>query len=84
MRTDITGDRAAVARLAVDRIRCTGHGICGETLAGRVRLDEWGYPIVLDDTVPADEADQAIALCPARALYLRAEPPSSVGAMVVR
>ena len=30
--------------LAVDRIACTGHGICAGPLPDEVGLDEWGYP----------------------------------------
>ena len=56
--------------IAVDRIACTGHGVCAQLLAG-VTLDEWGYPVVHDATVTADEATTAIRLCPARALYRR-------------
>lgn len=56
--------------LAVDRIACTGHGVCAQLLA-QVRLDEWGYPIVDHATVPTVDADVAIRLCPARALYRR-------------
>ena len=58
-------------RIAVDRVACTGHGACAGLLPAQVRLDQWGYPIVLDERV--DETDGAIAvrLCPARALYLR-------------
>jgi len=29
-------------RLAVDRVACSGHGVCAQLLAG-VTLDEWGY-----------------------------------------
>ena len=63
-------------RVAVDRVACTGHGVCAQLLAG-VALDEWGYPVVTDDRVdPADPlameaVDAALRLCPARALYLR-------------
>jgi ferredoxin len=60
--------------LAVDRIACTGHGVCAQLLS-QVRLDEWGYPIVDDPAVPLDEARTAIRHCPARALYLRQAPP---------
>ncbi|WP_020141548.1 ferredoxin [Terracoccus sp. 273MFTsu3.1] len=60
-------------RLAVDRVACSGHGVCAQLLAG-VTLDEWGYPVVADDRVGEDGravADTAVRLCPARALYLR-------------
>jgi ferredoxin len=30
--------------LVVDRIACTGHGICASLLPDAVTLDEWGYP----------------------------------------
>lgn len=59
------------ARIAVDRVRCSGHGICAQTLGGSITLDEWGYPIVADDRVNSAEAKLAVKLCPARALYLR-------------
>ena len=60
--------RNRAPRLLVDRISCTGHGICAQLLPGRFALDEWGYPIVHDDHPSADEGDTAIRLCPARAL----------------
>ena len=62
------------SRLAVDRVACTGHGVCAQLLEG-VTLDEWGYPVVAPETVEGPEghavAETAIRLCPARALYLR-------------
>ena len=60
--------------LAVDRIACSGHGVCAQLLR-QVRLDEWGYPIVDDPAVPLADARTAIRHCPARALYLRHAPP---------
>lgn len=56
--------------LRVDRIACTGHGVCAALLPGDVQRDEWGYPIVVNDLVDAQAAGEAIRLCPARALYL--------------
>lgn len=58
-------------RIAVDRVLCTGHGVCAQTLPGSIALDEWGYPILRGENVAADAAALAIKLCPARALYLR-------------
>jgi len=62
------------SRLAVDRVACTGHGVCAQLLDG-VTLDEWGYPVIAPETVEGPEghavAETAIRLCPARALYLR-------------
>ncbi|MBK6885579.1 MAG: ferredoxin [Tetrasphaera sp.] len=62
---------AGAPRIGVDRVACSGHGICAQTLADVVGLDEWGYPIVADRPVEAKDADLAVKLCPARALYLR-------------
>ncbi|MFF0708574.1 ferredoxin [Gordonia sputi] len=59
------------SRLAVDRIACDARGLCALVLADHVRLDEWGYPIVDDDQVPADAGATAIRLCPSRALRWR-------------
>jgi ferredoxin len=55
--------------LRVDRIACTGHGVCAGVLPHNLELDEWGYPIVRDPSVDPAEAATAIRLCPARALY---------------
>ncbi len=65
---------AAEPRLAVDRVACSGHGICAQLLSG-VRLDEWGYPVVDAERVARADGPDAVAtavrLCPALALYLR-------------
>ena len=63
------------SRLQVDRIACTGHGICAELLPERIRLDDWGYPII--DGSPVDsrlmqDVRRAITACPALALRLEA------------
>ena len=54
--------------LAVDRIACTGHGICASLLPEDVTLDEWGYPVVSASVVDSEMGEVAIRLCPARAL----------------
>lgn len=66
----------AVARriLAVDPISCDGRGICAELLPQWIRLDDWGYPVIKADVVPAEllaRARWAVANCPALALSLR-------------
>ena len=53
--------------LTIDRIACTGHGICASLLPD-VTLDEWGYPVVPASVVDPEIGDVAIRLCPARAL----------------
>ena len=62
-------------RLEIDWTRCDGHGLCAALLPGRIGRDEWGYPLIADQTVrSADEADvrRAVAACPALALRLSA------------
>jgi ferredoxin len=60
--------------LHVDRILCDGHGLCAELLPELIRLDDWGYPIVRPDPVPARldaHARRAVAACPLLALRLQ-------------
>jgi ferredoxin len=60
-------------RLRVDPIRCEAYGICAELLPELVELDEWGYPIVDGQPIPAAllaQAREAVALCPRLALTL--------------
>nr|WP_210743651.1 ferredoxin [Nocardia cerradoensis] len=54
--------------LAVDRIACTGHGICAHVLPEQIVLDEWGYPVLTDAEPDPALATEAIGLCPAAAL----------------
>lgn len=60
--------------LRVDRIACTGHGVCATLLEGRFRLDREGYPIVDEPRVGRPDGDTAIRFCPARALYWSDRP----------
>jgi ferredoxin len=69
-----TADARTRAELRVDRIACTGHGICATLLEGRVRLDPQGYPVVDEPRVPRDVGDLAVRMCPARALYWSDRP----------
>jgi ferredoxin len=62
-----------MTRLEVNPIACRGFGLCGELFPERVRLDEWGYPIIDSRPLGADlieHADRAVAECPAMALRL--------------
>jgi ferredoxin len=64
-------------RLRVNPVACSGHGICAELLPELVTLDEWGYPILTGDPVPADlthQARRAVRDCPALALLLTDAP----------
>ena len=60
-----------VVHLAVDRVACTGDGVCAALLDGWV-LDPEGYPVVLDDRASPAEAATVERMCPARAIYPRA------------
>ncbi len=73
-----TGVEPAV-HVAVDRIACDGRGLCAELLPERIRLDEWGYPVL--DPTPLSGADRrharrAVRLCPRLALRLVSEIPT--------
>jgi ferredoxin len=62
-------------RVMVDRIACTGHGLCAELFPEHFALDEWGYPIQSREPVRRDHlahARRAVAACPALALRLEA------------
>ena len=60
--------------LKVDPIACTGHGMCAELFPELIELDDWGYPIVLNDgVVPPrleDHAHRACEFCPTLAVRL--------------
>ena len=61
------------ARIVVDPIGCAGHGVCAELLPERIRLDDWGYPIIDDAAVTEDlmaHAKRAAEACPKLALKL--------------
>jgi ferredoxin len=60
-------------RVSVNPIACRGHGLCAELFPERIRLDDWGYPIVDPEPVPknlARHARRAVAACPVLALAL--------------
>jgi ferredoxin len=66
-------------RLQVNPIACTGHGLCAELLPERVTMDEWGYPVISGEPVPAgleSLARRAVTDCPALALMLERIPRS--------
>ena len=60
--------------LSIDFITCDGLGFCAEELPENIRLDDWGYPIIMDDSVSGDEmkrARRAARACPVAALRLQ-------------
>ena len=60
-------------RIAIDRIRCDGHGVCAELLPEMIELDDWGYPVIDPRPVPDEllaHARRAVAGCPMLALRI--------------
>jgi ferredoxin len=59
--------------LKVNPIACEAYGYCAELLPELVTLDEWGYPVVNGDPVPAhlvELARRAARECPRRAFHV--------------
>ena len=60
-------------RLAIDRIRCDGYGMCAEMFPEGIELDDWGYPILRQGVIPDGLlllARRAVDVCPVLALRL--------------
>jgi ferredoxin len=49
--------------------------VCADLLPGRVVLDDWGYPVLLDRPADPDDEERAVRTCPARALYWSGRSP---------
>jgi len=70
-------------RLAIDRIRCDGYGMCAEMFPEGIELDDWGYPILRPGVIPeglVPLARRAVEVCPLLALRLSnvpSAPPSA-------
>jgi ferredoxin len=61
-------------QLTIDPIACDAYGYCAELLPEVITLDEWGYPIVPPDPIPArlmKAARRAMRDCPRNAITLR-------------
>lgn len=70
-------------QLRVNPIACSGHGLCAELLPELISLDEWGYPLLVDQPVAAGlagRARRAVRDCPALALLL--SEPSGASAEI--
>jgi ferredoxin len=68
---------ATGGRLRVDPIACDGRGLCAEVIPELIWLDDWGFPIIADDIVPArlcPAAAEAVRMCPKLALRLEPAP----------
>ncbi len=63
-----------VQHIAIDRIKCDGHGVCADLLPEMIQLDDWGYPIIAAGAVPQhllQHARRAVNSCPMLALRLQ-------------
>jgi ferredoxin len=61
------------SHLRVNPIACDAHGLCAELFPERITLDDWGYPIIKDGSVPPGLqalAQRAVDACPVLALRL--------------
>jgi ferredoxin len=70
-------------RLAIDRIRCDGYGMCAEMFPEGIELDDWGYPILRPGTIPdrlLPMARRAVDVCPVLALRLVDAPIAALTA----
>jgi ferredoxin len=62
--------------LSLNPILCDGFGHCAELAPDLVRLDEWGYPIIVSSPVPLsnlsalESARYAVRGCPRQALRI--------------
>ena len=70
-------------RITIDPVACDAYGYCAELLPEAIVLDEWGYPMVNGQPLPAElaaAAKRAARDCPTRAITLRekkAVPPAA-------
>jgi ferredoxin len=63
----------AVARVVLDRDRCTGHGRCYALVPELFEADEYGHSVLLREEVVGAEAEaarMAAANCPERAIRI--------------
>jgi ferredoxin len=60
-------------RLLIDPTACDGVGICGHLAPELIRVDSWGYPILVQRILHRAElrvARAAVAACPRKALFI--------------
>ena len=64
---------AVTRRILVDPIKCDGRGLCAELMPDRIKLDDWGFPIIDPKPLSRSElrdAKRAVQLCPVLALRI--------------
>jgi ferredoxin len=67
-------------RITVDPVACEAYGYCAEILPEAIFLDEWGYPIVDNRSLPPallELAKRTARDCPKRAITVRRQRRSS-------
>ena len=60
--------------LRVNPLRCDAQGLCAELFPEWITYDDWGYPIVNPEPLPAHllpHAQRAVEDCPVLAIALR-------------
>ena len=65
--------------LRVDPIACDGRGLCAEVLPELIKLDDWGFPVIREGSVPPAlraAAGEAVRICPKLALRLDPAAPA--------
>ncbi len=63
-------------KIRCNPIKCEAHGMCAELFPEWIRLDDWGYPIIKDESIPRSlevHARRAANACPTLALELEDE-----------
>jgi ferredoxin len=69
----------AAGNLSVDWTACDGRGLCAELLPELIDRDDWGFPLITSDAVPATlmaHAKRAVTACPMLALRLETAQPT--------
>jgi ferredoxin len=69
--------RNPITTLKVDPVNCDAFGYCAELLPELIALDEWGYPVISGEPVPAALASiarEVVRQCPRRALLIDKDP----------
>ena len=67
-------------RLRVNPVACDAFGYCAELVPEIVLRDEWGYPIIVESSIPPhlfELAQRAVRECPRRALFLERSSSTS-------
>ncbi len=73
----MSDDTADTYRVSVEFITCRGHGMCAYLLPSHIGLDEWGYPIIKNETLTRRElrdGKRAALMCPELALKIEKVP----------